>query len=48
MFVIIPRIRALAMDVIVTFPIAIAVPPIPEIRITDAVKRFEFFSRSTF
>ena len=47
-FVRIPRIRAQAIAVMVTLPIAIAIPPIPQIRITEVVKRFAWFSRSTF
>ena len=40
MFVRMPRIRAHAMVVRVTLPIAICIPPIPVIRITEVVKRF--------
>lgn len=47
-FVRIPRIREQAIEVIVTLPIAIAIPPIPGIRIAATVKRFALFSRSTF
>ena len=47
-FIIIPRISAHAIDVITTLPIAMDIPPIPVIRITDTVKRFEWSSRSTF
>ena len=43
-----PRTRAQAMEVIYTLPIAIAMPPIPGIRIAETVKRFALFSRSTF
>jgi hypothetical protein len=39
-FIMIPRISAHAMEVITTLPIAIDIPPIPVIRITDTVKRF--------
>ena len=44
----IPRISAQAVVVIVTLPIAIAIPPIPAIRITYAVKRLALSSKSTF
>ena len=44
----IPRMRAQAIAVMVTLPIAIAIPPIPVIRMTEAVKRFAFCSRSIF
>ena len=47
-FVIMPRISAQAVPVIVTLPIARAMPPMPVIRITDVVKRFALSSRSTF
>ena len=44
-----PRISAQAILVINTFPpIAIAIPPIPGIRIAETVKRFALSSRSTF
>ena len=48
MFVRMPRIRAHAMVVMVTLPIAICIPPIPVIRITEVVKRFAWSSRLTF
>ena len=48
MLTMIPRIRAQAIAVIVTLPIDIAIPPIPEMRITEVVKRFALSSRSTF
>ena len=44
----IPRIRAQAIAVIVTLPMDIAMPPIPEISITDVVKRFALSTRFTF
>ncbi len=44
----IPRISAQAIEVILTGPIAIAIPPIPEIKITDTTKRFLLASRLTF
>ena len=43
----IPRIRAVAMDVIVTAPKEMVRPPIPAMRITEAVNRFLFWLRST-
>ena len=48
MLVRIPSTSAQAIVVIYTFPIAIDIPPIPVIRITDVVKRFALSSRSTF
>ena len=44
----IPRIRAVAMVVIVTSPNVRLSPPIPAIRITDAVNKFLLIPRSTF
>ena len=44
----IPRIKAHATDVIVTEPILSTIPPTPAIRITETVKRFAFWERSTF
>ncbi len=46
--VMIPRIRAVAMVVMVISPNVRDNPPIPAIRITDAVKRFLLIPRSTF
>ena len=43
-----PRISEQAIAVMVTLPIAIAIPPIPGIRIAETVKRFAWSSRSTF
>ena len=39
-----PRMIADAVEVMVTLPICIAIPPIPVISITETVKRFEFSS----
>ena len=47
MFVRIPRIRAAAISVIVTEPKLMLSPPIPAMRITEAVKRLRLSSRST-
>ena len=46
-FVRIPRIKAQATVVIVTFPKEIENPPTPVMRITEATKRFLFLFKST-
>ena len=48
MLTMMPRMSAAAIAVMVTGPIAIAMPPIPVIRITETVKRFALSSRSIF
>ncbi len=47
-FVIIPKISAQAIEVMVTLPIAIAILPIPGIRIAAVVNKLALSSRSTF